>query len=135
MIFWKDEYSIGKKFIDEQHKKLFDIANKMDALLKNNFSIDKYDKIIDLIEELKDYTIFHFKEEEEYLLKHKYKKFLSHKVEHDEFIKKFSEIDFKRIDEGQDEYIRETFEFVYNWIVDHILKRDKEYALTLEDNE
>ena len=89
---------------------------------------DKYDKIIDIIEELKNYTVFHFTCEQEYLLKIGYKKFLSHKVEHDDFINKFNSIDFKSIDHQQDEYIKKILEFIYKWIEEHILIKDRHYT-------
>jgi hemerythrin len=125
MIKWKEDYNIGIKNIDEQHQKLFEIANKAYGLLENEFCIDKYDKIVQILEELKDYTIYHFKSEEEYMLSIGYKKLLSQKMEHDAFIKKFDDIDLNTIDENQDKYIIETLEFVINWITNHILSKDK----------
>lgn len=56
MIKWKDEFSIGIDEIDEQHKKIFDIANEAYDLLKDEFTIDKYDRITELLEELKNYA-------------------------------------------------------------------------------
>ncbi|MEG1255484.1 hemerythrin family protein [Clostridium sp.] len=129
MIKWKDEYNIGVDKIDEQHKKLFEITNRAYALLENEFCIDKYDKIVEILEELKDYTIYHFKSEEEYMLSISYRKFLSQKVEHDEFIKKINDIDLNIIDENQDKYIISALEFIVNWITDHILTKDKLIAL------
>jgi hemerythrin len=129
MFEWKDAYSTGIPEIDEQHKMLFQIARKAYDLLKNDIYIDKYDRIVEIIEELKDYTIFHFKAEEEYMMKIGYRKFLSHKVQHDEFIKKISDIDFSRVDDSQNSYLMELLEFVYQWIDQHILKTDKQYTL------
>ncbi|MCY6356430.1 bacteriohemerythrin [Clostridium sp. ZS2-4] len=128
MIKWKEEYVIGVDNIDEQHKKLFEIASRAYALLKNEFCIDKYDKIVEILGELKEYTVYHFNSEEEYMTSIGYKKFLSHKVEHDEFIKKINNIDFKGIDEDQDKYLLQTLDFVVNWISGHILGRDKFYV-------
>lgn len=132
MIKWKEDYIIGVDNIDEQHKKLFEIANKAYELLKNEFYIDKYDRIVAILGELKDYTVYHFKSEEEYMASIGYKKLLSHKVEHDEFIKKINNIDFKSIDHNQDKYLLETLEFVVNWISSHILGKDKFYVNNAE---
>lgn len=128
MFIWKENYETGVEVFDDQHKKLFDIANRLYKLLEEDVYVDKYNKILEIIEELKNYTVYHFKEEEEYMYKIGYKKFFSHKVQHDDFINQFSKINLERIDKGQDSYIRETLEFIYNWIVNHILKTDKEYA-------
>lgn len=128
MFNWKSEYETGVVFIDEQHKKLIEIGNRAYELLSNNFYVDKYDRILDIIEELKSYTVFHFNSEEEYLLKSGFKGFLSHKVEHDEFIKKFNDIDFNHIDVSQDEYIMGIMAFIYKWIDEHILIKDQQHS-------
>ena len=129
MFEWKDEYNTGIEKIDQQHRMLFKIANSAYELLKNDIVVDKYDRIVEIVEELKNYTIFHFKSEEEYMLKIGYKKFLSHKVEHDEFVKKINDIDFEKIDSSQNESILKLLEFVYQWIDHHILEIDKRYVL------
>lgn len=129
MFTWKDEYETGVPHIDEQHKRLFEIGNDAYELLNNTFSVDKYDKIVSIIEELRDYAIFHFKSEEEYMLTISYKKFLSHKVDHDDFIKKVNDINLKSIDESQNEYILNLLQFVYKWISEHILIKDQGYAV------
>ena len=61
MLKWKDDYSIGIEQIHEQHKMPFEIAGRAYSLLTNDFCTDKYDKILEIIEELKNYTIFHFR--------------------------------------------------------------------------
>lgn len=129
MFEWKDGYETGVPHIDEQHKKLFDIGNDAYELLTNSFSIDKYDKILEIIGELKDYAIFHFKSEEDYMLSIGYKKFLSHKVQHDEFVNAVNNIDYARIDEGQNEYILEILQFVHKWVCEHILISDQGYVM------
>lgn len=125
MFKWKEDYSIGVELIDAQHEELFNIANKAYDLLKNDFFTDKYDKIIEILEELKEYTIFHFKTEEEFMLNKKYKKFFSHKIEHDNFMQKINGVDLKKVDQEQQKYLMDILEFVVQWINQHILERDK----------
>lgn len=129
MISWKEEYSVGVLEIDEQHKKLFDIANRAYDLLKNDFSVDKYDRIVDIFEELNNYTKFHFDYEENYMLRIGYKRLLSHKVQHDDFIEKINSIDLDKVDEDQDKYLIDILEFIVKWITGHILGRDKDYSM------
>jgi hemerythrin len=74
MYEMKPEYYTGIDFIDEEHTKLFAIADEAYELLKNQFIPDKYDYIMKLIEELKDYTKYHFQHEEEYMNSIGYKK-------------------------------------------------------------
>lgn len=125
MVKWKDEYYIGIEAIDEQHKELFEIANRIYALLKNELILDKYNKIVEIIDELKNYTIYHFKAEEEYMQSIKYRKFLSQKVAHNDFLEKMNSIDVDKIDNGHNQYLMEILDFVCEWLVEHIIKEDK----------
>jgi hemerythrin len=125
LIKWKDDFLVGVESIDEQHKVLFDLTGKAYDLLKDDYVHDKYDEIVKIIDELKEYTIFHFRSEEEYMKSIGYKKFLSHKVEHDDFIERVNSLNFLEIDEDQDKYILSILDFVVSWISDHILQRDK----------
>lgn len=124
MLKWKDDYLLGIQTIDEQHKELFRIAERAYNLLKSEYFVDKYNKIVEIIGELKDYTIFHFQEEEKYMLSIKYKRFFAHKIEHDEFIEQLNKVELKDVDENQDKYILDLLEFVVKWINDHIIGQD-----------
>lgn len=125
MIQWKDDYKIGIQQIDEQHEKLFEIANRAYNILTREIVVDKHDKVINVMEELREYTSYHFRTEEDYMLKTGYKRFLSQKVAHDEFIKKIYEVNLNDINEDDDKQLIGILEFVVNWISEHILGADK----------
>lgn len=125
MYEMKEEYKTGIEAIDEQHKKLFDIADRAYMLLKDEYTIDKYDKIVTIIKELKDYTAYHFNFEEEYMESIGYKRMFTQKIEHAEFIKKLDEIDFDKIDKDQDKYILAILQYLNDWLVEHIYEKDK----------
>jgi hemerythrin len=125
MVKWEDKYSLGVESIDEQHKELFRIANRIYELLKNEMILDKYDHIMEIIDELKNYTVDHFKDEEEYMKGIGYKKFLSHKVAHTDFLDKMENIDVNKIDNGHNEYLLSILDFVCVWLIEHIMKEDK----------
>ncbi|BCZ47960.1 bacteriohemerythrin [Clostridium gelidum] len=125
MYEFKEEYKTGIDFIDEQHKVLFGIADKTYNLLKNDFTLDKYDKIVTLIGQLQDYTVFHFNAEEEYMNSINYKRMFTQKVEHDAFIKRIKDVDFKKIDHNQDEYIINILQLLNDWLTGHIFENDK----------
>ncbi|MFL0250741.1 bacteriohemerythrin [Clostridium neuense] len=128
MIEWNEEYVIGIEKIDEQHKKLFEIANEAYRLLKDPFLIDKYDRILRIVKELKDYTKYHFDYEEEYMQNIGYRKYLSQKVAHDDFIDKINKVNLKEMDNNQDEAILNLLEFVVKWIGEHIKMEDIQIA-------
>ncbi|WP_346897313.1 hemerythrin family protein [Clostridium sp. UBA7503] len=125
MYEMKEEFKTGIEIIDNEHKMLFEIANKVYELLNNEFIIDKYDRIVNLIEELKGYAALHFRDEEAYMESINYKKMFTQKIDHDNFIKKLDEIDLNKIDENQHKYILDLLEFVNQWLVSHILEKDK----------
>ncbi|NFG63538.1 bacteriohemerythrin [Clostridium botulinum] len=125
MYKMEEEFKTGIEFIDEQHKKLFEIADKAYNLLTNNFTLDKYDSVVNIIEELKDYTTFHFKSEEEYMDSINYKRRFSQKIAHEKFIEELNNVDLKIVDENQDEGIKKILEFLNTWLTEHILYSDK----------
>lgn len=125
VIKWSDEYLIGIEELDKQHEKLFEIAGRAFDLFKNNVYTDKYDRIIEILEELKEYAKYHFKAEEDYMISIGNRKIFSHKIEHVEFIKKVESVDLNKVDENQDKYLLSILEFVINWTSDHILHKDK----------
>lgn len=125
MYEMKEEYKLGIEHIDEQHKKLFELADKAYMLLKDDLSIDKYDKIVQILSELKEYTIFHFKSEEEYMESINYKRIFTQKIEHENFIKTLEDVDYNSIDAKQDESLVKILNFLNDWLIEHILKTDK----------
>jgi hemerythrin len=125
MYEMKEEYFTGIDFIDQEHAKLFAIANQAHELLINEFIPDKYDYIVDVIEELKEYTKYHFNHEEEYMVSKGYKRLLSQKVSHSDFIEKLDGFDTDNLDENQKDALLDLLDFLNTWLVEHILKKDK----------
>jgi len=125
MYEMKPEYKTGIDFIDKEHEQLFTIANRAYELLKNEFIPDKYDYIVEVVEELKAYTKYHFEHEEEYMLSKGYKRLLSQKVAHDEFINKIQSYSTEYIDENQREVLLGLLALLNDWLIEHIYKADK----------
>lgn len=125
MIQWKNEFATGIPRVDNQHKKLFQIANEAYQLLKDEFTLDKYDDIVAIIIELKDYAVYHFKTEELYMQSINYKGFPAHKKQHESFIEKINSVDLYAVDENQEEFLLEILDFIVRWIENHIMVLDK----------
>lgn len=128
MFEMKEEYYLGVDAMDAEHIKLFEIAEKAFVLLNDQFIIDKFDYIVKIMEELRDYTVVHFSDEEAYMESIQYKKFFSHKIEHQEFIEKINQIDWDEVEKDQEKAILAILEFLNNWLVNHILYTDKLYV-------
>ena len=122
--FTKD-YHTGIDFIDEEHAKLFEIANRAYDLLTNQFVTDKYDAIVAVLEELRDYTRYHFNHEEEYMKSINYSKRFSQLHQHTQFINKLESYNLKEIDVNQQEGLMEILDFLALWLQSHIKGMDK----------
>jgi len=125
MYEMKPEYYTGIEEIDAEHAKLFEIANEAHEVLTNQFIPDKYDYIIKVVEDLRDYALYHFTNEEAYMEKVGYRRLLSQKIDHAEFMEKMNEFNPESIDENQKESLLELLDYVASWLVEHILKKDK----------
>jgi len=125
---WKPNYAIGIDIIDEQHKHLFDLAEAAEELLELPDHMDKYDEIISIVQELKDYVRYHFEEEEKLLLEMKYNRYFAHRVHHQDFIEEMEKIDIHTIDEHQKEELLKITSLVTNWLVEHVLAEDTKWA-------
>jgi hemerythrin len=126
MYTFKDEYKTGIESIDNEHRKLFEIADRAYVVMVDEFIPDKYDYIVDILKELKDYAATHFKNEEDYMVSIGYKKLFTQKIEHNAFIEKVEQYDLETVDENQREVIMELLDYLGNWLVDHILESDKQ---------
>lgn len=128
MIFkWKDAYGCNIQEIDSQHKRLFEIGSKVFEVASLKDEFDHYDEIINILEELKEYTVYHFAYEEKLMQENNYEGYEEHKVEHDFFIKKIKRIERKDLENAQSEAILDIIAFVADWVSNHILKTDMNY--------
>ena len=129
MYEMKDEYLTGIEFIDNEHRRLFEIAEETYQLKNEEFIPDKYDQIRNLLNELKDYTAMHFSHEEEYMQSIGYKKLFTQKMQHEAFINWLEEHELESIDEeyeDQDVVIDNILKYLTDWLVSHILDTDKQ---------
>lgn len=125
MYEFKDNYKTGIDFIDAEHRRLFEIAEEAYQLQQNEFIPDKYDHLVQILNELKEYTKSHFAHEEAYMQEIGYKGMFTQKVQHDAFIRKLDELDLDALDENSDAAIDDILTFLTDWLVDHILNVDK----------
>lgn len=135
MFVWKKEFELGIKSIDEQHKKLLDIGNQINELILDySDSHNNFTDIYNLIEELKNYTVYHFDTEEELFIKYNYSDYENHKKEHDKFVDYLDSIDLNHVDENQKEFLNELLNKIVQWVFRHIITTDflyKDYLIKL----
>ena len=126
MYEFKSDYVTGIESIDDEHKRLFEIADETYRLSKEEFLVDKYDQVRQILGELKEYALLHFEHEEAYMESINYKQMFIQKVQHDQFREKVNDLDLDHLDENSDEMIAEILEFLTGWLINHILEHDKQ---------
>jgi hemerythrin-like metal-binding domain len=124
---WKNDYSVNVQEIDNQHKRMFEIGEKISDLVLAKDDFDHYDEIINILQELKDYTIYHFDFEEKLMEKYGYPEVDPHKIQHIFMIKKLQKLQTEDIDRDQKGAVIDLIAFVSDWITGHILETDKRY--------
>ena len=136
-----DNYKTGIELIDNEHRRLFEIIDEVNTLIHEELLFDKYDEIMRLLSELKDYTEFHFEDEEAYMEQIKYPSLDIQRRAHSAFVERLVGINLTELDdmdEHQQDYLMELLSFLQNWLINHILKSDKligEYARSLSASE
>lgn len=128
MFIWKDDYNTGIEEIDNQHKRLFELGSQIFELVNLKDGLDHYDEIMSILNDLREYTIYHFDYEENYMKSINYNDLKNHKELHDKLIDKISNIETKDIDMEQNTVLIQLLDFIANWIGNHILKEDFKYV-------
>ncbi|MBR5127818.1 MAG: bacteriohemerythrin [Roseburia sp.] len=125
---FSDEYLTGIGLIDDEHRQLFALVNEVHALVCDDMIFDKYDEIMRILTELRNYTEMHFRDEEAYMEKINYADLDAQRRAHNAFIEKLVDINFEELeslDNNQQEYLQDVLDFLAKWLVNHILKMDK----------
>ena len=122
---WSENFETGIAHIDDQHKKLVEILNRLAGHLAN-MSDDLV--LNDIFDELADYADYHFRSEEgvwtQYLSGDSWLE--EHEKTHATFIDDV--IALKQSDKSLDEVILEVVSFLSQWLAYHILDNDKRMA-------
>ena len=126
---FSEKYRTGIAHIDDEHEKLFEIIKRTDEAIHAELVHDKFDLIVDIINELKDYTLFHFQDEEAYMERICYEGLDAQKIAHEAFVEKIKLINLDDVDENQQAYLEELIEYLVGWLTTHILKMDKKIPM------
>ena len=125
MIEWEEQYELGIKSIDDQHKELVNIINRLASLLvEAKQDVDIYDEVVNVVDALKKYTIYHFKYEENLFDKFSYENSDKHKEEHSKLVNEIIELDLSSFDENQVNHTNDLLKFLITWLFKHISGSD-----------
>lgn len=133
MLNFSEEYCTGVDLIDREHRRLFEILADLNEL-NSTEAADKSDAILDVVEELKDYTVKHFQDEERYMQSIQYEGLAVQQNVHQSFIEKIDSINLEDMKENQQVYLDVLIDFLANWLINHIMKMDQKIPAEIDEN-
>ncbi|MDD2217761.1 MAG: bacteriohemerythrin [Eubacteriales bacterium] len=120
---WTPNLSVGLKHIDDQHKTLFEKAEKLFEAGKNNHAKEY---IGELLKFLDDYTKKHFADEEKYMLSINYPGYNEQKKAHTAFIEQLTKLSSDYETSGGNLLVLlNANQIVVDWLTKHISGMDK----------
>ncbi len=130
MLEWNDKFSVAISMIDEEHKKLIGILNKVVFTKGNNSNPEE---LREVLREMAKYALKHFKTEETYMKELNYPGYQNHKKEHEDFFDKTLEYFHKAGNEYR-HILHELHEYLTQWLVNHIQVTDRKYIDCFKKN-
>jgi hemerythrin-like metal-binding protein len=120
---WTDALSAGFEEIDNQHKELIALIQKLFVTVNGRESLKQVGIATDF---LREYIVQHFQMEERYMEAYGYAGRDNHKAQHQKFIEDFEAHQEKFYLNIADYHMAlEIKGWLYNWLVNHITKTDK----------
>ncbi len=131
MIKWTNDLSVEENELDGHHQHMLDLINKLDEALKSK---EPKDIIAEVLEELVDYTNYHFGAEEAmFELKH-FPDAAAHIDRHMEFREHWKELDDLFLS-GDETAGKQLLDYLLAWWPGHIKEFDKQYAPYVKEKE
>ena len=130
MVGWNDSFRIGISWVDDQHKVLFGLINQLYTTYGKSKSKAQLKKVLD---ELLDYTIYHFGNEEKVFEQIRYEGTEKHLVQHKKFIDKIKSFR-EEFNAGDISVALDVVHFLQDWLVTHIQRTDKAYVQTFKEH-
>jgi len=124
-IEWRDEMSVGIAQLDDDHKGLIAIINR----LGEANSGDERDKsaLSPAFRALRQYMKVHFAREEEAMRAAHYPGLESHRPQHADFIEEINDM-ASRFEAGNEtELLDDLTVYLRDWLINHIMLEDMEY--------
>ncbi|MCL2356203.1 MAG: hemerythrin family protein [Defluviitaleaceae bacterium] len=120
-MVWSEKYETGNKQVDDEHKQLFSLVQKV---IDQSFNT-RIEKIETAINFLAEYTVAHFKHEEELMDESGYPGTVVHKKQHSDFLTEVVKMKDKILREGDcldnSLLINKT---VSKWLTGHVIGSD-----------
>ena len=128
---WNDSMSVGVPLIDNDHRALIHLINRLHESVSAQ---DAYDILDSLLNRLLDYVDIHFMREERLMEACGYTEAVGHNEEHAAFIAHMHGLRNTVNAETTLSQIGDLTEYLKNWLNHHILIQDMAYRRSVENN-
>ncbi|MDR2135410.1 MAG: bacteriohemerythrin [Treponema sp.] len=129
IVEWHDSYSVGIRLVDDQHKELINLTNRL-----HEASVLGWDKskvaFMSAIRAAVDYVGYHFSTEEKIMKRVNYPDYKNHKKEHADFVKEVLR-QVQDFQAGQKVSANDFVVFLKEWVLAHIAVCDKKMGIYL----
>ena len=133
LIQWDDSFSVGFEEIDAQHRRWVQLINDLDDALEDGdpdeLALARHESLKAMVE----YACFHFNSEEGFMAKMGYPELKTHRQLHDQMARKLLQIQ-RDNENGYHPLNTQLMSLMVNWLKDHILTQDKQYAAYAAEN-
>ena len=122
---WSPDLETGHAVIDEQHRSLFALANRLDECVA--CEADDADLVGDAIYRLNDYVIEHFADEEALMAQSEYPRSVTHRSEHEHLSADTMRL-MAAYFNGEEVAATRIAPFVTLWLQNHIRDEDMRFV-------
>ena len=127
---WDDNFNTGLLEVDQQHRKLVDLLNKLASHVAFRDDLSQLNAVF---EELSAYTVYHFETEE--AIWHRYfaddVSEIKHRATHAQFVEKVSRLKADQNARPLAQVAEDALGFLARWLASHILETDRLMAHTV----
>jgi hemerythrin len=130
LMNWIDQYSVGVKKIDEQHKTLVGMLNKLYDAMMNHCAIEITEP---LVKQLVQYTQTHFADEEALMATTGFPQLNEHREQHRRLIERVQSHVSHAANKDLFQPVQ-LLHFLKEWLTVHIQQEDKLYGPWLQSH-
>lgn len=123
-LTWSDDLAVGNTFIDNDHKKLIEMVDRLHAVMHEGKGKDVIHKVL---HNLISYTKDHFRKEEDLMRNIQFPGYFAHKEEHEKLVAQVVELQ-QKFESGAATLSIQVLHFLRDWLVHHIGESDKALA-------
>ncbi|WP_130470234.1 bacteriohemerythrin [Candidatus Magnetaquicoccus inordinatus] len=130
ILYWDDSLALGVAEIDDDHRKLIGLLNE---LAINITAHQAREALAVVLENLLNYTAWHFRHEERLMQTYRFSGYVAHKREHADLIREASAFQKKFLD-GEQDMTMDVVHLLKEWVLHHVMQTDRQMAEFLAEH-